>query len=64
MSFAEDVTHAVSRLPGGASNDFSSKFTVRGGENTEVLISLDGMELYEPFHQRDYGGGLVSIVRY
>ncbi len=62
MSWAEDVTRAVARIPGISSSDYSSKFTIRGGEADEVLITLDGMELYEPFHQRDFSGGLFSIV--
>lgn len=62
MSWAEDITRAVSRLPGVSSNDYSSKFNVRGGEADEVLMTIDGMELYDAFHQRDIGGGLFSFV--
>lgn len=62
MGWAEDITRAVQRVPGISANEYSAKFSIRGGDVDEVLVLLDGMQIYKPFHQKDFAGGLFSTV--
>ena len=56
-----DIMRAAQIFPGVVSNDFSARFSVRGSEKDGILVRLDGMELFDPYHLQDFGGA-VSII--
>jgi outer membrane receptor protein involved in Fe transport len=57
----DDALRAAHRLPGIATNEFSSRSHVRGGAADEMTVILDGMKLFEPFHLRDYQSVFSAI---
>ena len=56
-----DVYRAAHNLPGVVADDFSARFSLRGGDRDETIVRLDGMELYDPYHLQDFGGA-VSLI--
>lgn len=59
--FGNDLFRAISVLPSASSSDVSSQFRVRGGLGRENLVLVDGLEIFEPFHLKDYEG-IFSII--
>ncbi|HEX5714675.1 MAG TPA: TonB-dependent receptor, partial [Thermoanaerobaculia bacterium] len=58
---AGDLFRALSLLPGTAANDVTAQFHIHGGRRDEVLILLDGQELYEAYHLQEFDRA-ISVV--
>jgi hypothetical protein len=57
----DDSLRAVQRLPGAAANGFDARVNIRGGEVGELLVRLDQLRLYDPYHLEDFQGIFSSI---
>ena len=58
----DDLFRAVSLFPGVAANDVSAQFNVRGARRDETQILLDGQELYEAYHLKDFDSALSFVA--
>jgi hypothetical protein len=58
----DDVTRATSLLPGTAANDVTAQLSVHGGRRDEVGVFLDGQELYDAYHLKDYDNALSLVA--
>lgn len=59
---AGDYPRAARLLPGITGADFSAQSNIRGGRPDEVLVLLDGLELIEPYHLRDFEDALTIVA--
>ena len=57
----DDVFRTLKRMPGVSTDDISTRLNVRGSTDRDLLVRLDGLELYEPYHLRDLDGALGII---
>ena len=59
--FGDDIFRALTLLPGITGEESSARFNVRGSRADEVLVLLDRIELFEPYHLKDFGSR-ISII--
>lgn len=57
-----DVFRTLSLLPGITSNDITAQFHVRGGRRDEVRVILDGQELYDAYHLKEFDNALAVVA--
>lgn len=57
----DDPIRITHRLPGAAASGASARVHMRGGEEGEVGLILNGQRLFDPFHVRDYQGIFSAI---
>ncbi len=60
-AFGNDPVRTVSLLPGVTGDDLSVRLSIHGGRPDQVGVLLDGQELYDPYHLKDYHDGLSLV---
>ncbi|MEE8526458.1 MAG: TonB-dependent receptor, partial [Thermoanaerobaculia bacterium] len=60
----DDLFRALTLLPGTSATEFSAQFHIRGGRTDEVLVMLDQLELFDPYHIKDFSSALSIIAPY
>jgi hypothetical protein len=61
-SLIPDVMRSVQMLPGvSTNNEFSSRFNVRGGNQDENLVLVNGTQVYDPFHVKEASNASIGI---
>lgn len=58
---ANDPIRILNTLPGVASAGLSAKTNIRGGNDDELLIIFDDIELIDPFHLKDFQSLISGI---
>jgi hypothetical protein len=57
----DDVFRTLRLLPGTSSTDLSVQLHPRGARRDELLILIDGQEIYDPYHLKEFDNAL-SVV--
>lgn len=60
-ALGQDPMRVTHRLPGVTSDQLSSRMHIRGGDLDEVLLLLDGVRLFSPYHLKDFQNVFSSI---
>jgi outer membrane cobalamin receptor len=60
-TLGQDPLRMTHRLPGITSNQLTSRMHIRGGSLDEVLLTLDGVRLFSPYHLKDFQNVFSSI---
>ena len=59
--FGDDLFRALPSIPSVSGNDVSAQFYVRGGLFRDTALRFDGIEIFEPYHLKDFQG-VFSII--
>jgi len=57
----DDALRPIANIPGVSGNGLSGRMAIRGGNADETLMVLDGVELMNPFHLKDFESIFGSI---